>query len=328
MLLRYNRRQIIVGGLAAAAAAPFVGRAQAQAWPTKPIKIIVGYPPGGGTDLFARAYGEYISQKVGQPVLVENKAGASGSIAAQAVKVAPADGYTLMFTISTTMIMNRALYKTLPYDADKDFALISSMAVGSLPFVVHKSTGAKTLQEWVDYAKKNKVTHGTYAAGSAAHILMAELNKAFGLDVEIVHYRGETPMWQDLNAGVIQSALGGYQASSAILEAGTGVAVASWPGRTKKIPNIRSFAELGVKSKLFEVGGFICLVGPAGMPQEVVEKLSDLMVEAGKSERIQKMLETFGVDEAAVGHVEFKKLYEREKPIWIELVNSLGLTPQ
>jgi tripartite-type tricarboxylate transporter receptor subunit TctC len=329
MSFRYTRRHVVVGGLVSTVAAPFVGGAYAQAWPTKPIKITVGYPPGGATDLYARAYGEYISQKVGQPVLVDNKAGAGGSIAAQAVKSAPADGYNLMFTISTTMIPNRVLYKSLPYDADKDFVLIAYMSAGMLPFVVHKSTGAKTLQDFIDYAKKGKATHGTYAAGSAAHILMAELNRLYGLNVEIVHYRGETPMWQDFNAGVIQSAVGSYQAASAILEAGTGVPVAMWPRRMKKkLSDVPSFTELGVKTKLAEASGFICLVGPAGMPQEIVEKLSDLMVEAGKSERIQKLLDTFAVDDAAAGHAEFKKLYEREKPIWIELVSSLGLTPQ
>ena len=93
------------------------------------------YPAGGLTDLFARAYGEYLSQKLGQPVVVENKPGAGGSIGAQAVKAAPADGYTLMFTITTTMAMNRVLYKNLPYDADKDFVLISYMPSGGLPFV-------------------------------------------------------------------------------------------------------------------------------------------------------------------------------------------------
>jgi tripartite-type tricarboxylate transporter receptor subunit TctC len=328
MSYRYTRRQVVVGGVASAVAAPFVGSAHAQAWPTKPIKIIVGYPPGGSTDLFARAYGEYISQKVGQPVLVENKAGASGSIGAQAVKSAPADGYTLMFTISTTMIMNRVLYKSLPYDADKDFVLISHMSAGALPFVVHKSTGVKTLDEYVAWAKANKASHGTYAAGSAAHIIMAEFNRIYGLNVEIVHYRGETPMWQDFNAGVIQSALGSYQAANAILDSGTGVAVATWPGTSKKLPNVKSISDLGVKTKLADVSGFVCLVGPAGMPKDIVERLSDLMVEAGKTERIQKLLESFGVDEAAIGHVEFQKRYDQEKPIWIELVTSLGLTPQ
>ena len=133
---------------------------------------------GGRADRPVRAcLRRVLGQRLGQPVVVENKPGAGGSIAAQAVKAAPADGYTLMFTISTTMIMNRVLYKNLPYDADKDFVLISSMSAGHLPLVASKATGAANLQEFVEYARKNKVSIGTYAAGSYSHIAVAELNK-------------------------------------------------------------------------------------------------------------------------------------------------------
>ena len=190
---KVTRRTLIRSGISTAVAMPFIGTSWAQAWPSKPIKIVVGYPAGGLTDLFARAYGEYISQQVGQPVVVENRPGAGGSVGAQAVKVAPADGYTLMFTISTTMIMNRVLYKSLPYDADKDFVLISSMFAGHLPTVASKATGVTNLKEFAEYARKNKVSMGTYAAGSYSHMVVAELNKHFGLQMEAVHYRGEAP---------------------------------------------------------------------------------------------------------------------------------------
>jgi tripartite-type tricarboxylate transporter receptor subunit TctC len=323
-----TRRRILSWSVASAAVLPFGGLARAQAWPSKPIKIIVGYPAGGATDLFARAYGDSISQQVGQPVLVENRAGAGGIIAAQALKSAPADGYTLMFTIATTIVMNRALYKTLPYDTDKDFVLISSMSPGNLIFAVHKSTGAKTLKDFFAYAKTNKVSSGTYAAGSFAHIAVAELNAQFGTNVEPVHYRGEAPMWQDLNAGAIQAAIGSYAAASSVLETGVGIPIAAWPGRNTKLPDVPSFIELGATSKVFGLTGYVCLVGPAGMPKAAVEKISALMVEAGKTERVRKLTETFGTDETAKGHVEFQELYDREKPIWLELVSKLGLTPQ
>lgn len=323
-----SRRAVLGGGLAAAAAIAAAAPAHAQAWPTKDIKIIVGYPPGGLTDLFARAYGEYISQKVGKPVLVENKAGAGGTLGAQAVKVAPPDGHTLGFTIATTMIMNRVLYKELPYDADKDFVLISSMSAGQLPFVVHKSSGVKTLKDFFEWSKTNKATFGTYAAGSYAHIAIEELNRHFGTKVEVVHYRGEGPMWQDFNAGAIQAASGSFQAVNAILKSGTGVAVAVPQRRSKPLPDVPTFMEQGVDRPIFKLKGFICLIGPAAMPKAVVERLSALMVEGGQTERVQKLLETYGVDEAAKGHEEFRKLYDTEKDIWIEQVRSLGLTPQ
>ena len=329
MLLQLSRRQMLRSGLMSAAALPFSGVALAQTWPSKPIKIVVSYPPGGLTDLFARAYGDYISQKVGQPVVVENKPGAGGSIGAQAVKTAPPDGYTLMFTITTTMVMNRVLYKALSYDADKDFVLISSMSSGGLPFVAAKATGASNLKEFAEYARKNKMSVGTYAAGSLAHITVAELNKHYDLQMEAVHYRGEAPMWQDLAAGVIQAATGSYAAASNVLQSEAGKAIAvTQTKRLKKLPDVATFLEQGVTSKAFQLQGYICAVGPTGIPPEIVQRLSDLMVEGGKSERVQKLLDTFGVDEFAVGHQEFRKLYDEENPIWISLVQGLGLTPQ
>src|SRR5258708_7533771 len=124
MIVRPSRRDVLCCGyVAALAAGP--APALARAWPSKPIRIIVPYPAGGLTDVFARAYGEYVSQKTGQPVVVENKAGAAGAIGAEIVKSAPADGHTLMFTNSTTMIMNKGPFKKLPYDPDKDFAPVA-----------------------------------------------------------------------------------------------------------------------------------------------------------------------------------------------------------
>jgi tripartite-type tricarboxylate transporter receptor subunit TctC len=329
--LTFTRRKLVAGSLAGAAVLPFAGSASAQAWPSKPIKIVCAYPASGLTDLYARAYGEYIQQQTGQTVLVENKTGAGGILAAQTVKAAPADGYTLMFTIATSMIMNRVLYKELPYDADKDFVLISSMGAGGLPFIVHKSTGASSVKDFFEWSKTNKSTYGTYAAGSASHIIITELNKHFGTKIEVVHYRGEAPMWQDFNAGVIQAASGSYPGSVNIMQTGTGKAVAvslSGPKRMKKLPDVPTFLELGMTSKVFSLRGFICLVGPTGMPPEAVEKLSQLMVAGGKSERVMKLLDSFGVDEGATSHTDFRKLYDYEKPIWIELVQGLGLTPQ
>lgn len=329
MPFSFMRRALVASSAAIVATVLLAAGAAAQSWPSKPIKIVVGYPAGGLTDLFARAYGDYISQKVGQPVVVENKPGAGGTVAAQAVKIAPADGHTLMFTISTTMIMNRVLYKSLPYDADKDFVLISSMFAGHLPTVAAKATGATNLKEFVEYARKNKVSMGTYAAGSYSHMVVAELNKAFGLKMEAVHYRGEAPMWQDLAAGVIQGATGSYAAAANVLQSGAGRAIAvPQKKRMSKLPDVATFAEQGVDAPLFGLSGFICAVGPTGIPQEVVQRLSDLFVEGGKSERVQKLLDTFGIDQSAVGHKEFRKLYDEEGPIWIGLVQSLGLTPE
>src|SRR5215471_14376456 len=145
MIVRPSRRDVLrLGAAVALLPAPAI----AQAWPAKPIRIVVTYPPGGLTDVYARAYGEYVSQKVGQPVVVENKAGAAGAIGAEMVKSAPPDGYTLMFTNSTTMVQNKVLFRKLPYDPDKDFALVAWFNTGHLPTLVSKDVPAKTIPEF------------------------------------------------------------------------------------------------------------------------------------------------------------------------------------
>jgi tripartite-type tricarboxylate transporter receptor subunit TctC len=322
-----TRRTFVRAGLGTAAALPFTGTgAWAQAWPSKPIKIACSSFAGGFLDLLARAYGDYLSQKLGQPVVVENKPGAGGAVAAQAVKASPADGYTLLFALTGTMVQNRVLYRNLPYDPDKDFVLVSTMSNGSLVLMAHKSTGATNVKEFVEYARRNRTNVGTWGAGSAAHMVVAELNKQFGLQIETVHY-GRS-MWPDFDAGVIQAAQGGYFHTINSAQTGTGRVIAVWPRRTGKFPDVPTLAEQGVTSRLFGLRGYICLAGPSAMPRDIVERLSTLMVEAGRSERVQRLMDTYGIDEAAVGHVEARRLHEAEKPVWIELVSSLGLTPQ
>ena len=139
------------------------------------------------------------------------------------------------------------LNKSLPYDPDKDFSFISLLSAGHLPLVVHKSTGATNIKEFVEYARKNKVSFGSYAAGSFAHIVCVELNKLYGLDMVVVNYRGEAPMWQDMHAGAIQAAVGSYQAALSVIDAGTGRAIAvQTTKRMRKLPDVPTFIEQGL----------------------------------------------------------------------------------
>jgi tripartite-type tricarboxylate transporter receptor subunit TctC len=329
MIVRPSRRDVLRYGTAATAAALLPAPAIAQAWPSKPIRIICGYPAGGLTDTFARAYGEYISQKTGQPVTVENKAGASGAIAAEQVKSAAPDGYTLMWTISTTMIMNKVLFKKLPYDPDKDFVPISWMDAGHLPTIVNAKLPIKDLADLDKYARANKTSIGTYGAGSYSHCAVEALNRHFKLQMEAVHYRGEAPMWIDVASGSVQAGSGSYAAASGVLQSGNGRPIAvPTKTRMRKLPDVPTFLEQGVTDIAFQVQGFICLVGPAAMPKDIVRKLSDMMVEGGKSERIQKILDTFGIDMAAQDSAFFEKILAEQGPVWIELVKGLNLEPQ
>lgn len=328
-----TRRHLIGAGAGAvtAAAFPFAGPAEAQgAWPNKPIKIIAGYPAGGQTDLFARSYGDYVSRQVGQPVLVENKAGAGGTVGALEVKRAAPDGYTWMFTISTTLIMNRALMKNLPYDTEKDFILISIMPSGSLPLVASAKTGAKNLKEFVDYARKaDKVSVGTYAAGSYAHMAVAELNKQYGLKIEPVHYRGEAPMWADLSSGVTQAACSTLQGATPAIQAGNATPVAvPTKTRSRRLPNVATFAEQGATHPYFLLESMVCCVAPTGTPRPIVEALSAGMVEMNRTPRLEQFVDQFGLDQGAQGWQDFAAFIRDMGPLLTAAVKELNITPQ
>jgi tripartite-type tricarboxylate transporter receptor subunit TctC len=326
----FTRRGIIASG-AALASVPLLGRsARAQAWkPTKPVKIVCGYAAGGGSDAFARAFADFLSKNLGQPVLVENKAGAGGSVAAIEVKRAAPDGYTLMYTISTTMIMNKVLYKNLAYDPDKDFDLISYIPVAGLPLVISTTTGCSTLAEFVAYARKQSTNIGTYGAGSFAHMCIAEINKFYGLKIEAVHYRGEAPMWSDLAGGSIQGAIGGAVPAQNVVDLGKGKPVAMLSKkRLKKMPDVPTFIELGANSKFFSLMGYTCMVAPAGLPTEIAETYSRLCVAAGKDEQTWQRMLAAGAEDPPMDRQDFMRVQREEAPIWLELAASMGLTPE
>lgn len=325
-----NRRGFVAGALGAGVAlsAPSV-RGQALAWPNRPVRVTVTFPAGGLTDVWARTYSEYASQKLGQPFVVENKTGASGAIGAEQMSKAAPDGYNLMFTISTTMIMNKVLFKQLPYNPDRDFVPVAFFSAGHLPFIVHKDVPAKNLKEFVEFARKNKVSIGTYGAGSYSHVVVAELNKFYGLSMEAVHYRGEAPMWQDVASGAVQAGSGSYAAAGGVLQSGSGRAIAvPLTTRMRKLPDVATFLEQGCTAKGFQLRGWIGAFYQTGTPQEIVEKLSAIFVECGKTEKVQKILDTFGIDEPAQDHKVMKKVIDEEGPVWLDLVRSLGVTPQ
>ena len=320
------RRDLLrIGAAAAVLPAPAI----AQAWPAKPIKIICTYPPGGLTDVYSRAYGEFVSAKLGQPVVVENKTGAAGAIGAEMVKQAAPDGYTLMFTNSTTMVQNKVLFKKLPYDPDKDFSLVAWFNTGHLPTAVNKDIPVKNLAEFKAWAKDRKVSAATYGIGSFAHVVTATLNKNHGFNMEAVHYRGEGSMWQDVASGNVQTATGSYASQLPFLQQGT-VKVIAVPTleRMKKLPDVPTFYEQGLTDKAFQVRGWVGCAAPAGTPDAIVQKLSDLMVEGGKTERVLKINDQFGIDEGARDRLYFKKVLDEEGPVVLEVIKSLNIEPQ
>jgi tripartite-type tricarboxylate transporter receptor subunit TctC len=258
---------------------------------------------------------------------VENKAGASGSVAALEVKRAAPDGYTLMYTISTTMVLNKVLYKNLQYDTDKDFDLVSYVPVPGLPLMASTSTGARTLKQFVEFARKEKCNVGTYAAGSFAHLCVAELNKAFDLKIEAVHYRGEAPMWTDLAAGSLHGAIGGPVPALNIVDTGKGWPVAMLSKkRVKKMPDVPTYLEQGLTGSFFGLSGYTCMVAPAGLPEEIAETYSKLCVAAGTDPVTWQRMEAAGAEDPPTSRQEFARLQREEAPIWRAAAQNLGVT--
>ena len=328
MSVKFNRRHFIAAGTAAAAM-PFLARgASAQAgWPSRQIRMVCSYPAGGQTDLLARAFGEFISKQVGQTVVNENKAGASGSIGAAEVARAAPDGHTILCSISTTYVMNRVMMKNPGYDMDKDLTLVSVIPGAGLLLIAPPASGVKTLDDFVAFArKKGQVNFGTYSAGSAPHMTINELNKQYGLNIEPIHYRGEAPMWTGLMDGTLDVAMGSYTAAQPVLQSNRGVVFAVHSKKVAAIPDVKTLPEQGATGKFFTISGFSGWALPKATPQQIVDRLAELCVAANNDPKVKEVLSTF-VLEPAIGFKESNALYQRELPVWIESGKALGLEP-
>ena len=328
MSKKIDRRRFIAAG-SAAATLPFLSRgASAQAaWPSRNIRMVCTYPAGGQTDLLARAFGDFISRQVGKTVVIENKAGASGAIGAAEVARAEPDGHTIVCSISTTFVMNRAMIKNPGYDMDKDLTLVSIIPGAGLLLVANPKHNITSLADFVAFAKKSgKVNFGTYSAGSAPHMTVNELNKQYGLNIEPVHYRGEAPMWTGLAEGSLDVAMGSYTAAQSVLQSKHGVLFAVHSKRVAAIPDVKTLPEQGATSKFFTVSGFSGWALPKATPQPIVDRYSELFVAANNDPKVKEVLATF-VLEPAIGFKEANALYQRELPIWLETAKSLGMEP-
>jgi tripartite-type tricarboxylate transporter receptor subunit TctC len=328
MSVKINRRHFIAAGTAAAATPFLLRSASAQApWPSRSIRMVCSYPAGGQTDLLARAFGDFISRQVGQNVVIENKAGASGSIGAAEVARAAPDGHTILCSISTTYVMNRVMMKNPGYDMDRDLTLVSAIPGAGLLLVASLASGVKTLDDFVAFArKKGQVNFGTYSAGSAPHMTINELNKQYGLKIEPIHYRGEAPMWTGLLDGTLDVAMGSYTAAQTVLQGDKGVVFAVHSKKVDAIPHIKTLPEQGATSKFFTVSGFSGWALPKATPQPIVDRLAELCVAANSDPKVKEILATF-VLEPAIGFKESNALYQRELPTWIETGQALGLEP-
>jgi tripartite-type tricarboxylate transporter receptor subunit TctC len=299
--------------------------AQAQStYPSRPIQLIVGYAPGGGTDLLARVIAQKMGEGLGQPVVVENKVGAQSIIAAQYVAKANPDGYTLLLGPSGPVSMNPALYSKLPYAPLRDFAPISLMGSFPLVLVVGQSHPAQTVQQLVDYAKSNP-DKANYGASAAPFQLAAELFKQkTGTAFQHIAYKGSNESVNATATGEVTMTLADPPVVVGPFKAGRVRALAiTGPSRHPAWPGVPTMAEAGVAG--MDIALWAGVLAPAGTPQPVIRKLQDEMVRILKLPDVRERLAALGVDAASSTPEEFSRVIAADIAKWTGVAKAANI---
>lgn len=290
--------RLLSGLVAIAASQLFVSPAHAQAdsYPSRPIRLVVGYAPGGPTDILARQIGPELTKVLGQTVVIENKAGANGNIGGHDVANAKPDGYSLLMG-DLTLATNPSLMKSMPFDPLKDLKAVASLAVAPLALVVHPSVQARSLPELLEFARANpgKLSNGTAGNGNLTHLAGEVLKATAGVNIQQVPYRGSGPALTDLVSGQISMVITGLSSTVGyIKEARVRPLAITGKKRTPLLPDIPTFSEaLGKPMPELELGSWWGLFAPAGTPDAIVQKINAAANTALKNpeflERLAKM---------------------------------------
>jgi tripartite-type tricarboxylate transporter receptor subunit TctC len=301
--------------------------AAAQDFPAKPITFVVPFAAGSATDQIARAMGQSVSAETRQAVVIDNKPGASGFLAAQQVAKAPADGYTVLISTNTTHAANEHLFKSLPYDPVKDFAPVTLLGKGGQIMIVNPSVEARSVAEFVALAKKNpgKLTFGS---GSSSSRIAAELlQQMAGIQILHVPYKSNPLAITDLLGGQIDMMITDTATGIPQVKAGKVRALGvTGLKRTPLVPDVPTIDEAGVKS--YEMGYWFAVYVPAKTPPTVVRRLHDLLVAATRSPGATSFYESTGVDPATSSPEELAKFQAAESQKWGRIVKAAGITPE
>ena len=309
----------LAAGLALSAAV------HAQAFPSKPVRIVVGFPAGGPLDQHARLLSDKLQTVLGQPVVMDYKAGAGGTVGAQEVMRAPPDGHTIMLANTGVMVINPALYSRLPYATLKDFVPLARTAMQPLALLVNPSVPAKNLQEFMAYAKSRpgQVNFGSAGNGGISHLVPEMFKTATGLFMVHIPYRGSAPAFTDLMGGQVQFMAESIPQAASYHKQGKVRALAvTSKERNPALPEVPTVIESGIKG--FEVVGFYGFLAPAGTPKDVVNKLSDAFGQVLQMPDVRNRMVSQGADPAFLGADDFAKFLAAEMPRWADAVKKSG----
>jgi tripartite-type tricarboxylate transporter receptor subunit TctC len=300
------------------------GGALAQGYPAKPVRFVVSFAPGGAADVVGRFVAQRMSEQWGQQIVVENRAGAGGSIAALAVARAPADGYTVLVTTSA-LAVTPALNPNAGYDAEKDLIAVTLLASSPNMFAASNASGIRTLREAIDKAKTGKLNYGTAGAGTTPHLSAEYLFKVLGkVDVQHVPYKGAGPAMQALVAGETELASVAMSAAVPQVKAGRAVGLAVTSAkRTPALPDVPTVAESGFPG--FEDYTWVGFFVPAGTPPEIVARLNEEAQRSLKSPELRDKLAGVGFDAVVgTGPREFAPYLKEELAKWAKVVKETG----
>lgn len=295
------------------------------AFPDKPIRLIIGFPAGGPLDQHARLLAPKLQELLGQQIVVDYKAGAGGSIGAEFVAKSAPDGYTIMLANTGVMVINGAIYSKPTYDTLRDFAPIARTAQQPLALLVHPSVPAKTLPEFIAYAKQNpgKLNYGSAGNGGISHLVPEMFKRASGIFMVHIPYRGSAPAFTDLMAGQVQFMAESIPQAAQYAKQGKVRALAVTSAtRNSALPDVATVMEGGVKG--FDVVGFYGFLAPAGTPKDIVAILSKAFGDTLSASEIKNRMESQGADPAFLDSDAFAKFLQQETPRWQKAVKDSG----
>lgn len=325
---RGMRRQWLgaASGAVLAAGLPALSRADGN-WPTRPVRIIVPFPPGGATDITARLLGERLGPRLGQPVVIENKGGAGGILGTDTTAKAPADGYTIAVSLSTSLLINQFLYSKLSYDPQRDLVMVSQLATAPVLLLARPGLPVTGAGELFDYLRANqgKISYGSWGAGSYAHLGGAYMSKTLDAGMSHVPYKGEAAMLQDLVGGQIDIAFASAVGARPYIDSGK-LKVIGTTGdkRMAVLPAVPTLAEQGFKDDAYRLVGWVAMAAPVKTPTAIVDRLARETAAIFAEPDVRQRIIDMGFVPVASSPAEFKAVYQRDLPVWRALVSVSG----